>query len=214
MPTRTGRIVELIRTGSKFVQLRLSGGEKVEIPLELWAQIQARYRPEQALVFVERRGLVFRYVQWVGTHKEAQQAVAEGALAGKEYSGRAQLEGMMDGFATRLIERQSRARESVADAPWKAEALARAAAARDVEFRIEMVYDSMHPFFCLSFESLVMYGITTGAEIDAVRDLVRSGEFPHRWWNPPMLRDLEILDSHEDALVRVGLWFRDQPSET
>ena len=155
MPTRTGQIVELIRAGPKFAQIRLSSGQKVEIPLDLWAEIQAHYMPDQALVFVERRGRVFKYVQWVGTHDEAQRAVSDGVLRAKEYTGRAQLEGMLDGYGTRLIERHRRAQESVADAPWKAEALARGASARDKELRMEMVYDSMNPFFCLSFESLV-----------------------------------------------------------
>lgn len=212
MPTKPGRIVELLRIGPKFAQILLSGGEKVELPLGLWEDVQANYSPDQALVFVERRGLIFNYVQWVGTHDEAQRAVTDGLLKRREYTGRAQLEGMFDGYGTRLIERLQRAQEAVVDVPWRAEALARGAAARDREFRIEMLYDSMNPFFCLSFESLVVYGITTAGEIEAVRQLVRSQEFPHRWWNPMMLRDLEILDTQEDALVRIGLWFKDQDS--
>jgi hypothetical protein len=47
MPTKRGCVTELVRVGPKFVQVRISGGEKVELPLALWDLVQTRYRPDQ-----------------------------------------------------------------------------------------------------------------------------------------------------------------------
>ena len=63
MSTKRGRITELIRVGPKFAQLRISNGEKVELPLALWELVQTQYGPDQNLVFVERRGRIFSFVQ-------------------------------------------------------------------------------------------------------------------------------------------------------
>jgi len=83
--TKRGRITELIRVGPKFAQLRISSGEKVELPLALWELAQTQYGPDQDLVFVERRGRIFSFVQWVGTDSEAAQAVRSGELREREY---------------------------------------------------------------------------------------------------------------------------------
>jgi len=85
MSTKRGCVTELIQVGPKFAQLRISSGQKVELPLALWDLVQARYRPDQELVFVERRGRIFSFVQWVGTDSEAVEAVRSGDLAEREY---------------------------------------------------------------------------------------------------------------------------------
>lgn len=86
MATKRGRIVGVEKVGSKFAQLRLATGEKIELPLELWEHVQERYRPEDELVFVERRGRIFSFVQWVGTDPEAADAVRSGELTPREYT--------------------------------------------------------------------------------------------------------------------------------
>lgn len=85
MSTKRGCVTELIRVGPKFVQVRITSGEKVELPLALWDLVQTRYRSDQELVFVERRGRIFSFVQWVGTDSEAVQAVRSGDLREREY---------------------------------------------------------------------------------------------------------------------------------
>ncbi len=86
MATKRGRIVGIEKIGPKFAQLRLATGDKVELPLDFWAHVQQRYRPEDELVFVERRGRIFSFVQWVGTDHEAEEAVRLGELTAREYS--------------------------------------------------------------------------------------------------------------------------------
>jgi len=85
MSTKRGCVSELIQVGPKFVQVRITSGQKVELPLALWDLVQARYRPDQELVFVERRGRIFSFVQWVGTDSEAVEAVRSGDLREREY---------------------------------------------------------------------------------------------------------------------------------
>jgi hypothetical protein len=68
------------RTGAKFVEVYLDSGEKVELPHALWEHLRATYRPDEQLVFVERRGRLFHYVQWAGTHEDAADALAQGIL--------------------------------------------------------------------------------------------------------------------------------------
>lgn len=79
MPTKLGRIVRWGRRGAKFTEAFLEGGERVELSDEALAVVRA-HDPTHALVFVERRGRIFRYVQWVGTPAEAVQAVQDGTL--------------------------------------------------------------------------------------------------------------------------------------
>jgi hypothetical protein len=85
MATKRGRIVGVEKLGPKFAQLRLDTGNKVELPLDFWDHVQQRYRPEDELVFVERRGRIFSFVQWVGTESEAAEAVRSGELTPREY---------------------------------------------------------------------------------------------------------------------------------
>jgi hypothetical protein len=87
MATKHGRVESLLSVGSKFVQLRLESGQKVELPHDLWAKIQSRHRPDHELVFVERRGRVFSYVQWVGTMAELGIALIRGEVRESELAG-------------------------------------------------------------------------------------------------------------------------------
>lgn len=84
MPTKFGRIVAWERTGAKFSQARLEGGERVDVPLDLRSVIERKYGPESSLVFVERRGKLFRYVHWAGTADEAVAAADAGLLRPNE----------------------------------------------------------------------------------------------------------------------------------
>lgn len=83
MPTKVGTIQSLGRTGSKFIELHLDTGETVEVPRALYPQVLA-YPSGTRLVFVERRGRLFRFVQWVGSVQEAVEAVDSGILAPPE----------------------------------------------------------------------------------------------------------------------------------
>jgi hypothetical protein len=79
MPAKSGRIVGWGRHGSKFTEAFLEGGERVELSDEALAVVRA-HDPADYLVFVERRGRIFRYVQWVGTCQEAVLALKDGTL--------------------------------------------------------------------------------------------------------------------------------------
>jgi len=79
MPAKLGRIVRWGRRGSKFTEAFLDGGERVELSDEALAVVRA-HDPTDQLVFVERRGRIFRYVQWVGTLAEAAVAMRDGTL--------------------------------------------------------------------------------------------------------------------------------------
>jgi hypothetical protein len=84
MPTKVGRIAALRRTGPRFVQVELDSGDRVEVQHPLWEHVTNSYPADTQLVFVERRGRLFRFVQWVGTPEEARQAVSDGVLRDDE----------------------------------------------------------------------------------------------------------------------------------
>jgi hypothetical protein len=79
MPTKVGKITGWGRRGPKFVEAFLEAGQKVELSTEALAAVTA-HDPSESLVFVERRGRLFHYVQWVGTCEEAVKAIDEGVL--------------------------------------------------------------------------------------------------------------------------------------
>lgn len=84
MATKVGRIKRLGRTGSKFKEAFLDSGEVVNVPHDLMAYLMESYSPDQTLVFVERRGRFFRFVQWLGTVEEARAARDAGLLTPEE----------------------------------------------------------------------------------------------------------------------------------
>ena len=84
MTTKVGSITSKGRTGAKFVEAYLSSGERVELSHAMWDRVCTAYRPGQWLVFVERRGRLFRFVHWVGTPEEAEDARAQGILEPQE----------------------------------------------------------------------------------------------------------------------------------
>lgn len=164
----------------------------------------AYIRDEQALAVIGIATLVGG--TWIGTRLE-QQRLVRAAM-------RASLEQDFAAYADRLVARQTAAVEVVRGHPWADEAMSRRDLARSQTAQIETAFDSLNPYFCLGFDSLTNFGFTSHAEIEEVRRLVQTAEFPHRWANPLFLRDLELLDSREDALVRIGLAFRHQDDAT
>jgi hypothetical protein len=84
MPTKWGQIESWGRTDSKFVEAYLDTGAKVELPHAVRDHLNATYESTSVLVFVERRGRLFRYVQWVGTPAEAVSAIRDGTLHAQE----------------------------------------------------------------------------------------------------------------------------------
>jgi hypothetical protein len=92
MPTKMGCIVRWGRRGSKFTEAFLQGGERVELSDQALAVVHA-HDAAAVLVFVERRGRIFRYVQWVGTPEEAVRAAQDGTLRPDEIPERVGLLG-------------------------------------------------------------------------------------------------------------------------
>lgn len=84
MPTKTGTIARVGRSGSRFVEVFLDTGEKVELSHALFDEVWPSYMPQEELYFVEGRGRLFRFVQWVGTHSEAVAARDRGVLTQEE----------------------------------------------------------------------------------------------------------------------------------
>lgn len=79
MPTKYGRVTSFGRKGPKFTEAFLESGERVELSPAAMADLLT-HDPSHALVFVERRGRLFHYVQWIGLPDEAVRAVKEGVL--------------------------------------------------------------------------------------------------------------------------------------
>jgi hypothetical protein len=84
MATKVGRVVRMGHNGSKFQELWLETGDHVEVPHEYMAYLTSKYEPTETLVFVERRGRLFSYVQWLGTPTEARAAREAGLLTRDE----------------------------------------------------------------------------------------------------------------------------------
>lgn len=79
MPTKYGRVTSFGRHGPKFTEAFLESGERVELSAAAMEDLLT-HNPEHALVFIERRGLLFHYVQWIGTPDETIRAVESGVL--------------------------------------------------------------------------------------------------------------------------------------
>lgn len=166
-------------------------------PLSAWSQPATGGRPVSTSSTTDTRE----------THEEAKEALADGAQGPLDASGLIGITGMAEDDGRRLSGRHQSALDATRGQPWQAEAVARGTAAANVEFRTESLLDSLEPYFCLSFDSIVSYGFATVEVVEAVRLLVRTQESPVRWWNAEMMRDLERLDTREDAVVRIGLHF-------
>ena len=110
VPTKVGSIVSWGRSGRQFVEANLHTGERVELPLAMRVQVD-RYRDGFPLVFVERRGRLFRYVHWLGTPEEALGALRSGILRPEEITTDVRVNaGMLDWIAE---EQQLRASEAL-----------------------------------------------------------------------------------------------------
>jgi hypothetical protein len=82
--TKAGVIVSLGRRGSTFQEAYLDTGAKVDLPHDAWEFIQKSYPAGTLLIFVERRGNVFNFVQWAGTPEQARKALDRGLLESRE----------------------------------------------------------------------------------------------------------------------------------
>lgn len=72
------------------------------------------------------------------------------------------------------------------------------------------IYTSFNPYWTLSLDSLVGYGLTTREQIAAVKAMVRD-EPPESWRNGFILSDLTASGlSRDDALVRIGLYMTNE----
>lgn len=83
MSTKYGTVTSIGRKGRRFTEAMLSSGERVELSAAAMGELFDRV-PHEALVFVERRGLMFSYVQWIGTPEEALAALDKGLLKSHE----------------------------------------------------------------------------------------------------------------------------------
>ncbi len=80
MATRVGRVERWGRSGARFAEAFLDTGDRVEIPNSLRASVELE-ASGPTLVFVERRGKLFKFVQWIGTPEAAVSAEAAGELS-------------------------------------------------------------------------------------------------------------------------------------
>lgn len=165
---------------------------------------QAYGNEEQAFIIMAIAALTGG--TWIGTHLERRHLQLL-AVKGEVLAATAS-------YVDEIAARAAAADAAVAGQPWADEAIERRAEARRRLPQTETVFDGLNPYFCLSFDSLEHFGFTSRDELASVRELVKTREFPNRWRNPAMLHDLEVLDSAEDALVRVGLWHRHTMSAT
>lgn len=148
-------------------------------------------------------------------------AVAGGSWLGSQYerireSRKRQRSAVMNELFTSVIaraeQREQAARAAVASQPWESEALKRRELGRMQAARISTVWDGLDPYLCLDAGTLIRSGFTTIEEVDAVHDQVLSGQYPERWNNPMMLRDLELLEPRDNALMRIGVWAIHNPA--
>ena len=97
MATKMGRIVRWGRTGKTFTEAYLDSGARVELPHELVDVAQQLVA--QRLVFVERRGRLFHFVQWIGTPRQARDAYDGGILKRGELTEEVLIEAIAEGPA-------------------------------------------------------------------------------------------------------------------
>jgi hypothetical protein len=141
---------------------------------------------------------------WIGVR-------AEGIREARRRSRAAVMGDLLGGFAARGEAREQAAQAAIWGQPWAAEAMKRRDLGRKQAGHLQTAWDGLDPYLCLAESTLVRHGFTTLAEVDGVRDQVLSGRFPARWDNPMLLRDLQLLEPHENALVRIGIWATHNP---
>lgn len=117
VPTKYGRIVRWGRQGPKFVEAFLESGDRVELSPGALDAMEGH--ESEALVFVERRGRIFHYVQWVGTPADAIAALRDGVLRADEVPPGVMMVGeMMNRLDVQIdADRHGRYEQVLADLP-------------------------------------------------------------------------------------------------
>jgi hypothetical protein len=110
----------------------------------------------------------------------------------------------------RLIARAATSQEAARNLPWYDEVTAAQKAAVMRGASIVGLFTSFNPYWSLSLDSLVRYGLTTQEQIATVTAMVRD-EPPDRWRNGLMMSDLIASGLQRDeALVRIGLYMTNE----
>lgn len=206
MATKRGTIVEVAQVGAKFTEARLDSGQRVEVPNDLWQHIRSHYPNDQVLVFVERRGRLFSYVQWVGTDQEAWRAIKSGDLTEREYPEPYGMPAPWGRVAAEQVERDEEEYRAVRAQPWGEEALAGQRAALQKRLTMVGVFSRPNPYFCLSLDALMIWGLAAPEAVHAAMDRIAREAVPPAWRDPVMLRELSAVYSPAESLVRIGLW--------
>lgn len=181
MPTKSGRITSYGRAGPKFTEAFLDPGDRVELSPAALAAVRL-HDPSDWLVFVERRGRLFHYVQWVGTPLEAVEAVKDGILRPDEIPQDIRTFG----------EAIARSHVQIADLQRRRY--------EDAILRIHELLPSGSPTPVLSFAKLMTALVRLDeAELDEVRLAFESRD--GRAW-------MTAFSALSDDALRVGYWVR------
>lgn len=104
----------------------------------------------------------------------------------------------------RLVARAAASQEAARTLPWYNEVNA---AQNDAVMRgasIVGIFTSFNPYWSLSLDSLIRYGLTTAEQIAVVSAMARD-EPPERWRNGFIMSDLIASGlSRDEAIVRIG----------
>jgi hypothetical protein len=119
----------------------------------------------------------------------------------------------------RLIARAAASQDAARTLPWYDEVGAAQNAAVMRGASMFGIFRSFNPYWALSLDSLVRYGLTTAEQIAVVSAMARDKP-PERWRNGFIMSDLIASGlSRDDAIVRIGLYmtnevrFSDLPSQ-
>lgn len=110
----------------------------------------------------------------------------------------------------RLISRAAASQEGARTLPWYDEVNAAQNAAVMRGASMFGIFTSFNPYWSLSLDSLVQYGLTTEGQIATVSAMARDAP-PERWRNGFILSDLIASGlSPDEAIVRIGLYMTNE----
>lgn len=110
----------------------------------------------------------------------------------------------------RLVARVAASQEAARTLPWYDEVNAAQSAAVMRGASMFGIFTSFNPYWSLSLDSLVQYGLTTEGQIATVSAMARDAP-PERWRNGFIMSDLIASGlSPDEAIVRIGLYMTNE----